>query len=250
VGTRLFDRKASGWTPTAAGRKTLAAARRVDADVASLVGELGGIAGTVRVGVRLTAPHWFCSEVLLPRIAAFQGAERWIDLNLSARSRVADLAEREAEIGLRNIRPPRGDYVVRKAGELGSALYASRKWLAGRPPIVGRDDVLRERLVGYPDRVSYVPGFGWLDEALGGRAPLRVDDASAIAAALRAGAGLGVIPCLLGDRDPALARVTGEMDVESIWLVAPIELARTRAVRKVMSFVAEAFAANQRALRG
>jgi DNA-binding transcriptional LysR family regulator len=250
VGARLFDRKASGWTTTAAGRKVLAAARRMDGDVAALLVELGGLTETARVGVRLTAPQWFCSEVLLPRIAAFQGAERWIDLNLSARSRIADLAEREAEVGLRNIRPPRGEYVVRKAGELGSALYASRKWLASRPPLLSREDVLGQRMVGYPDRITYVPGFDWLDAALGGRAPLRVDDAFAIAAALRAGAGVGVIPCFLGDRDPALTRVTGEVHVESIWLVAPIELARTRAVRKVSRFVADAFAANAKALRG
>lgn len=250
LGTRLFDRKASGWTPTAAGRRALACARRIEGDIGALLSELGGAAKGVRVPVRLTAPQWFCSEVLLPRIVAFQGAERWIDLNLSARSRVADLAEREAEVGLRNVRPPRGEFVARRAGELGSALYASRKWLAQRPPIIGHEDVLRARLVGYPDRISYVPGFGWIDDALGGRTALRVDDAFAIAAALRAEAGLGVIPCFLGDRDPALTRVTSEVHSESIWLVAPVELARTRAVRKVMGFVADAFAANARALRG
>ncbi len=238
VGTRLFDRRASGWTPTAAGRKALASARRVETDIAAMLADLGGTSETARVGVRLTAPQWFCAEVLLPRIAAFQSAERWIDLNLSARSRVADLAEREAEVGLRNTRPPHGEFVVRKAGELGSAIYASQKWMSGRPPIVGRDDVLKHRLVGYPDRVGYVPGFAWIDAALRGHAPLRVDDASAIAAALRAGAGLGVIPCFLGDRDPELQRVTLEKHEETIWLVAPTELARTRAVRKVIAFTA------------
>lgn len=251
VGARLFDRRASGWTITAAGRKALAPARRIDTAVTAMLAELGGTGETSRVGVRLTAPQWFCSAVLLPRIAAFQGAERWIDLNLSARSRVADLAEREAEVGLRNIRPPRGEFVVRRAGELGSALYASTAWLAARPPIVTRDDVLRERIVGYPDRASYVPGFGWLDTALGGRpSPLRVDDAAAIAEALAAGAGLGVIPSFVGNRDARLRQVTPELYRETIWLVAPLDVARTRAVRKVIAFVAEAFAANGKALAG
>lgn len=250
IGTRLFERRASGWIPTRAGHRAVASAATIDASVAAMLTDLGGSSDAVRVGVRLTAPQWFCSEVLLPRIAAFQGAERWIDLNLSARSRVADLAEREAEVGLRNTRPPRGEFVVRKAGELGSAIYAGRRWLAARPPIVSQQDVVGERLVGYPDRLTYVPGFAWLDAAVAGRAPLRVDDAIAIAAALRGGAGLGVIPCFLGDRDPGLVRVTGEMHSETIWLVAPVELARTRAVRKVIAFVAEAFAANAKALRG
>ena len=130
----------------------------------AMLADLGG-SGEARASVRLTAPQWFCSEVLLPRIAAFQGAERWIDLNLSARSRVADLAEREAEVGLRNTRPPRGEFVVRKVGELGSAIYAGRKWLASRPPILSPSDVLGERLVGYPDRLTYVPGFSCMRSA-------------------------------------------------------------------------------------
>jgi DNA-binding transcriptional LysR family regulator len=54
----------------------------------------------------------------------------------------------------------------------------------------------------------------------------------------------------MGDRDPELVRVTDEKHTETIWLVAPTELARTRAVRKVIAFVSEAFAADARALRG
>jgi hypothetical protein len=60
-----------------------AAALKVDAALAVMTVELGGTGPEARVPVRLTAPQWFCSEILLPRIAAFQKAERWIDLNLS-----------------------------------------------------------------------------------------------------------------------------------------------------------------------
>ncbi len=79
---------------------------------------------------------------------------------------------------------------------------------------------------------------------------MRVDDAFAIAAAIRAGAGIGVIPSFLGDRDPLLRRVTDEYHRETIWLVAPVELARTLAVKRVFAFVAESFAVNALALRG
>jgi DNA-binding transcriptional LysR family regulator len=251
VGVRLFDRKASGWSLTPAGRKALGPTRRVDAAISVMQTEIGGTTPEARAPVRLTAPQWFCSEVLLPRITLLQNAERWIDLNLSARSRVADLSEREAEVGLRNVRPPRGEFVVRKAGELGSAIYGARRLLDTRPPIVRREDVLGERLVGYPDRLTYVKGFDWLNLAMGNKVPaLRVDDALAIASAIHSGAGLGVIPCFLGDRDPELRRVTDEWYTELIWLVAPRELARTLAVRKVIGFVAETFAANARALKG
>ncbi len=249
LGARLFDRKASGWSLTAVGRKVMTSAKKVEAAVSVMLTDLGGPTTNTRTPVRLSAPQWFCSEVLLPRIGRLSEMANWIDLNLSARSRVADLAEREAEIGLRNVRPPKGSFVVRKVGELGSAIYASREYLNRRPPILTRADVLQEKLIAYPDRLTYVPGLDWLNTTKS-TPLLRVDDAFAITAAIRASAGLGVIPCFLGDRDPVLQRVTDEHHAETIWLVAPIELARTLAVKRVFDFVAEAFAANRAALRG
>lgn len=249
LGARLFDRRASGWTVTEAGRRALKAARRCDSAATALQADLGGPGSVLRVPLRLTAPQWFCTEILLPRIGRLRTLADWVDLNLSARSKVADLAEREAEIGLRNLRPPLGEFVVRKVGELGSAIYASPDYLAARPPILTRDDFCREAFVAYPDRISYVPGFDWLNAA-GLASVLRVDDAAAIAAALRARAGLGVIPCYLGDRDPQLRRVTAQSCHETIWLVAPVDVAKTLAVKRVLAFVAEAFAANAAALLG
>ena len=83
VGVRLFDRKASGWALTQAGRTALASVRRVDAVISVMQTEIGGASPEARVPVRLTAPQWFCSEVLLPGIALLQNAERWISLGKS-----------------------------------------------------------------------------------------------------------------------------------------------------------------------
>ena len=250
VGSRLLDRRASGWTLTEAGRRVLVAADAIDSRLRALTADLGEGAG-LRVRVRFTAPQWFCTEVLLPELASLQASAPWLDLDLTASSRMVNLAERETEVALRNIRPARGEFVVRRAGDLGSALYASQSYLAGHASPANRDDVAGHPVIGYHDKLAYAVAFQWLNAMTDRLGPvLRVDDAQALAAAIRAGLGLGVLPCLLGDREADLVRLLDDHSLESIWLVAPIELARTKAVRAVIGFVAGLFRKNAVALAG
>ena len=48
VGVRLFDRKASGWSLTPAGRKALGPTRRVDAAISVMQTEIGGTSPEAR----------------------------------------------------------------------------------------------------------------------------------------------------------------------------------------------------------
>ncbi len=251
LGVRLLVRRASGWTPTPAGNRVAGAAREIERRIAELRSDFAGEHGAPRTVVSLTAPHWFCSELLLPALPELLGDAPWLDVSVAATSRVLSLPQREADVALRNARPTQGDFVVRKAGELGSAIYVSKAYAKKHAAPKTRSEWGRHRLVGYPDRVTYVPGFAWLDELAASRAGIvRTDDAKNIARALRAGVGIGVIPCVLGDADPALVRFGAEIHREMIWLVSPSELAGTRAVKVTSSFVAGIFKRHARALAG
>jgi DNA-binding transcriptional LysR family regulator len=251
LGVRLLLRKASGWTPTPAGRLTAAAARRVNGEVTSLSSEFSGAEGAPRTTVSVTAPHWFCAELLLPDLPRLTRDAPWIDLTVAATSRVLDLAQREADVAVRNRRPEQGDFVVRRVGELGSTLYASSGYAKKHPRPEASSPWSGHRFVGYPDRISYVPGFAWLDEVVASGAGItRADDANSILSAVRAGVGVGVLPCVLGDRDRALVRFGEEVRAETIWLASPTEAAGTRAVKVVLGFVADVFKRNARVLAG
>jgi DNA-binding transcriptional LysR family regulator len=249
LGVRLMQRRASGWKPTRAGERVAAAARAMHTEELTLTSDLVGQHGSPRTQVHFTAPLWFCAAVVLPEVGPFLAANPWLDLAVAARSRVLNLAQREADLAVRNRRPEQGELVVRKAGELGSALYASRGWARAHRYSPG--SLAGQRLVGYPDRISYVPGFAWLEEARQSSAGLvRADDAQALAAAIAAGAGIGVLPCILGDREPGLVRLGDQVHRETIWLVSPTELASTRAVKVLLAFVLEVWRKNASALAG
>jgi DNA-binding transcriptional LysR family regulator len=251
LGVRLLTRKASGWTPTTAGLRAASAAREIERRIATLGADFAGRHGAPRTTVSITAPHWFCTEVLFPVLGELTAQAPWMDLTAVATSRVLNLAQREADVALRNSRPDQGDFIARRAGELGSALYASRAYVRRARPPRNDEDWSDHRLVGYADRITYLPGFRWLEEKAGSAAGItRTDDAKALCAAIRAGSGVGVVPCFLGDREPDLVRFLPEVQRETIWLVSPSELAGTRAVKLTLGFVASLFKRNATELAG
>jgi DNA-binding transcriptional LysR family regulator len=242
-------RRASGWRPTRAGERVAQAGETMESAVKALLGDLVGKHGSPRTTVSVTAPHWFCRRLLLPALPPLIEEAPWLDLAVAASSRVLNLAQREADIAVRNRRPAEGNFVVRRAGELGSAIYASARYVERRGPL-DESRAAGHSLVGFPDRISYVPAFDWLERAAADAvSSLRADDSEAIFEAIRAGVGAGVVPCLIGDSDRTLRRLSA-VHRETIWLVSPVELAGTRAVKLTLSFLVDVFRANARQLAG
>ena len=70
--------------------------------------------------------------------------------------------------------------------------------------------------------------------------------------AIRAGAGLGILPCFVGDADPSLSRLTPPIEgVEAhYWLLVHPDLKAVPRVRQVMERIRGAFKASRAALRG
>ena len=181
LGVRLLVRRASGWRPTAAGLRAATTARAMARLARELEASFADEQGAPRTVVSVTAPHWFCAELLLPALPALLAEAPWLDVSVAATSRVLDLAQREADVAIRNARPEGGELVVRRAGELGSAIFASKAYARRNAPPSAREGWSRHRLVGYPDRITYVPGFRWFDDLAGeAGGVLRTDDAKAL----------------------------------------------------------------------
>lgn len=250
LGMRVLDRRASGWRFTAAGARFAALAEGFEGQLAELAADLAGEGG-LRARVRFSAPQWFCNSVLLPHLRELRAKAAWLDLDINPTSRVLNLAERETEVALRNLLPAKGEYVIRRAGELGSAFYASRRFVAERGPF---DDVKAwdgVAVVGHPDKLTYLPEFDWFNAMQGRWGPiLRVGDAETMVQAVAGDLGVAVLPCLLGERHPGLQRLFPPVARQTIWLVAPIDVGRTRPVHLVLDFVAGIFRRNATALAG
>lgn len=236
LGATLFEQTREGQELTEAGEALLA---RVEAMAQAASGIVEGgsgaaeLSGTLRVSVPEGFGGWF-----LPRhIAAFTAAHPRLTLDLVANSGLLSLSKREADVAVSLSRPRAGPVIARKLSDYTLRLYASPTYLAkAGTPARAADLSQDHRLIGYIPDLLYDPVLRYLDEIHPGlTASLRSSSINAQHHLIAAGAGLGVLPCFIGDADPGLVPVLPDKRiVRSFWLVTHKDthnLARVRAGR-------------------
>jgi len=251
LGARLVERKPAGLVLTNAGRSAIAAAERVDSTLVTLRDSLSGAGDAQPSGaVRLTAPHWLAARFIIPALPELKTRHPQLDVQLVGTNQLLNLAQREADIAIRNVRPEHKSLVSRKIIKLGGCVYASKLYLErrGRPAspevLNGHDLLVYETLGG-------MPGFEWMRELRGGRVTFSANDPEALLGAATAGLGLCAVPCLLGDPEPALARVeTLGFSRCDMFLVTHAETTKTARVRAVADFIGELVGKNRAAIEG
>lgn len=247
---RLFDRRPDGYTITPHGERVLSAVAEIDDRVAALVAELSEARGDSTGVVFLSVPQFFASEVLLPALPAFRAAHPGIEIVLNASSSVMNVARREAEVGLRNVKPQQLSVTVKRVGKLAMALYASKPYLARRGTPQRPADVEAHDLIGWPDAFTYAEAFRWVGQS-GARIAVRVNDAAVLCDAAAAGLGIAALPSILGDERAGLVKLdTFGMGRDEIYAVAPGELRRSGRVRAVIELLVRAWKDNAARLSG
>lgn len=234
LGATLFEQTREGQVLTEAGEALLARVEAM-AQAASAIGEgaaaSGGLSGTLRVSVSEGFGTWF----LPPLLPDFVRAHPALTLDLVASSGFLSPSKREADIAVTLSRPKAGPVIARKLSDYALRLYASPAYLAGGGvPARAADLGQGHRLVGYIPDLLYAPELRYLDELHPGlAATLRSSSINAQHRLVAAGAGMGVLPCFIGDADPALVPVLPDRRIlRSFWIVTHKDthnLARVRA---------------------
>lgn len=229
LGARLFDRAEGRLHPTEAGRAALVRAAEVEQAVEALERGVAGSDAAVAGIVRVTAVPILANHLLVPALPRLLDAHPGLRLELIADPRNLHLSRREADIALRLARPAQGTALARRAGRVDYAVYARRDAGAASLP-----------WVAYEDGSSHLPPARWIAEADGGGAArLRVNDAETILQAVRAGIGRSLLPCFVGDRDPALRRAEGGAVLLSreAWLLVHPEIRSHARIRAVLAWI-------------
>ena len=204
VGVALVERGRSGLALTPSGARVLRLAR----EMAKLARDIGEVAHGRSQNVRLVVPTGF-TALLSPHLEALRRRHPGIALEIVSGGRRANLRRREADLAIR-VGPIDDDELVqRKLGEVGSALYASRSYLARRRQPIDPDDLRGHAVIGFHAALSQMPAATWLlARCTGAEVVLRSREAMDMLAAAKSGAGLAVLPCFLADPEPALVRLT------------------------------------------
>lgn len=243
LGATLFEQTREGQLLTEAGEALLVRVEAMAAAAGGIAEEgsrEGGLTGTLRISV----PEGFGSWFLTRHLPAFAGQHPALTIDLVANSSYLSPSKREADIAVMLSRPKAGPVIASMLSNYALRLYASPDYLDARgTPEVAPDLARGHQLVGYIPDLLYAPELRYLDEIHSGlQVSLRSSSINAQHRLLTAGAGIGVLPCFIGDMESGLARVLPELCIErSFWLVTHKDnhrLAKVAAAKKWLSELA------------
>ncbi|UWU18839.1 LysR family transcriptional regulator (plasmid) [Rhizobium sullae] len=245
LGVRLFERLPGGsYQVTQAGERMAAAAERMEDETLALDRDIAGRDHQLSGKLRVTSSETLAYSMLTRHLAAFRQVHPGIVVELLIDNRVLSLSRREADIALRPVRPREGDLWGRKLADVGWMLYASPMVLeAIGGPLTRAPDAVRNPLIGWEEHVAGIAAADWL----GRHAPAaafvyRTSSLVNQLVAAKAGIGVALLPCYLGDSDLELARALADPIAElagELWIVTHTDLKGTARVRAFFDIVGE-----------
>ena len=243
LGLVLFERRQAGYALTPAGEALVAEAEAVETAAASF-GEAAAARSREASGtVCLTMIELYAVTIMPPILRDFHEAHPGVRIVIDTSDSKRDLAAGEAEVALR------GGHVPTEAGLVGRriapdpwTLYCSRDYASAHARPRTAADLREHAIIGGGGDLIWPAYRSWLRRhALEDSVTIEHSSASGLLAAVRAGAGLAVLPSFVADRDPALVRCLDPIagDESELWLLTHERLRRSPPVRAVMDFLGE-----------
>lgn len=248
LGVRLFERLPGGaYQATPAGERMAAAAERMEDEALAIDRDIAGRDHRLSGRLRVTSSETLAYRKLTGHLAKFRQTHPGIIVELVIDNRVLSLSRREADIALRPMRPKEGDLWGRKLADVAWAIYGAVGHLDGPGEAVSSLEHLgRHGLIGWEDAAAGIMAADWLnrtvpDDAIVYRTNSLVNQFTAA----KAGIGLALLPCYLGDEDCGLVRALPDPVPDlagELWIVTHADLRRTARVRAFFDLVGEGLA--------
>lgn len=240
VGAALFQRTPNGFLLTDEGEAMLLHAEQMAEEVVALERKLAGGARGLEGVLRLSASDWVSSRILAAPLAEFATVNPGLTIEILADSRLVDLQRREADLAFRFVPFIGSDIVHRRFLKIRYGLYASPGYLnrCGDPLAAG--DGKGHQLVTMDSALDRLVDVAWLRS----RWPaailtFRSNNREAQGAACAAGAGLAVLPRVIGDALPLELLGGEEPPARDLWLGYHEDLRRLHRLRLLIEHLGE-----------
>jgi DNA-binding transcriptional LysR family regulator len=249
LGSTLFDRSREGYELTEMGDTLLPHAEAMEGAALAAAEQMGGAETAAHGVVRLGVPEVFGVRVVTPLLANLLATHPDLSIDLLALPRFANLANREADLGVMLDPPTTGRYMITRLASFRFYLYAAPSYLARHAPIADQADLIKHDFVDYVQDQLASRELSYLNEL--GFTPRRRLCCSGMTGQLEAaalGMGLMMAPPYAVPGDGRLVQVLDGFFAErSFWLAAPADLYRLRRVRVVWDLLRD-YADSQPAL--
>ena len=194
LGAKVFDRRHDGLHPTSAGLQVLSRAEDVERAVAGLARDLAERSDRPLEGVvRISSSPVLSERWVAPAVAPLIREHPGLNVVVVGEPVVVSVARGDADLAVRLGRPRDVDLIGQRLASVRSVLAWSPDYEAACGP-VQPDALETHTLVGYLPSWDAAPEMRWLLARAGARGVrLRCATTPSLLAALRAGAGVGLL---------------------------------------------------------
>lgn len=244
---RLFIRDNTRYQLTDAGKVFVEYGEAVYGNVQSMLMASSREADAVAGAVRLTSIDFLFDHWLAAHLPALGAAYPQLELHLLADNQNLSFTRREADLALRVTKPGEdAALVMRKLGDFGFAVYCSAA--APAPP---RAQWGEQRWIGYVDEMEHLPEMRWLAETVPhAQRGVRLNSLTTLVHACRAGAGLALLPCMLGEREGLRRLSAGPEMQRELWLLSHRDAGGIARFKVVSAWLAQLYEDNAQLLSG
>lgn len=247
LGVRLFERSTSGYAVTPAGEDMLAVAEQIENEIHGLERRIIGQDQRLSGEIRVTMVDILATHLLMPQLTEFTQTYPDIDLEVVITYEPLDLGKREADIALRFTDKPPDHLIGKRLVTQYSAAYASVEYLQQHD--LNADASVR--WIGYGRHGDYP---AWVRESDYPRVPAKGVFESLLLQfeATKAGMGIGMLPCFLGDPEPMLQRLPPAIAKPGydLWLLTHTDMRTTARLRIFSEFIANAVIGQRELIEG
>jgi DNA-binding transcriptional LysR family regulator len=234
LGAPLMLRGPDGLQLTPLGAKLASLVEQAD----HILSEIDDVVAADRPSVRLAVPSGFAG-IFAAALNEPRATPVEFSLSIVSGARPADLKNGEADLAIRSGPIVDVELVAAKLCEAGFSLYASSAYLARRPAPSNPDSLAGHDVIGFDPSWAQSPPAQWLAQhTSAARIVIRSREMTDVRSAALSGIGLAILPCFLGDEEPALQRLTPQVLVaQSLSLVYRREARLSAPVRAAIRFI-------------
>ena len=251
---KLFDRTTRGFALTDQGRELHEAARAMAKAADCVSKRAEALSRSLRGTIRVTAPEAVFTHIVAPIVAEFRREHPEVTVDWDSSEGFVDLVAGEADVAFRAMIAPTDERLHGlKLSDVAWSAYCSRDYAGvhGMPASAGE---LRDHaIVAFTGPVAQRPGDHWF---MSHASPARVEGSSNtvtnVTSILKAGMGVGCLPCFHGDAEPSLLRCfppPPEM-MTAIWLLTTPERARVPRIEAFVRLATERVRIHRPRLKG
>jgi DNA-binding transcriptional LysR family regulator len=240
TGLRLFDRRQDGYRLSEDGAALVAHAEQVEQAATGLEQAVGRQRRSLGGVIRVTTTETLATDVLTPWIAEFMDLYPEIRVETIASERRLDLAAGEADVAIRaQKKPDDAGVVYRRLSRTPWALYCSRAYAERRGVPRSVEDLKVHSVIGVDGLITRLDPFQWLIEVTPPE-NFRFKCVSLVnmVAAIKAGHGVGPLPCSQALHQPSLVECFAMPDFGySFFLVTNAALKDAPRIRAFNDFI-------------